>query len=80
MLAICEITRVVVDTSSSVNLIYRDKLDNRATQNPIGTVILPTYVGGFTMDAKFTIIDSPYIYITTSVTPWIHTMQAVSST
>lgn len=47
---------------------------NGASQKDVGTVRLPTYVGGVTMDTNFTIIDSPYFYNIILSTPWIHAM------
>ncbi|CAN6830091.1 unnamed protein product, partial [Brassica oleracea] len=45
---------------------------NGASQKSVGTVRLPTYVDGVTMDTNFTTIDSHDIYNIILGRPWIH--------
>ncbi|KAG7578456.1 Reverse transcriptase domain [Arabidopsis thaliana x Arabidopsis arenosa] len=93
------VTRVMIDTGSSVDLIFKDTLtamnvaDRRIKPRSrplagfdgdfimsLGTIKLPTFVGGTIAWVKFVVIDKPTIYNVILGTPWLHQMQAVAST
>ncbi|KAG7536468.1 Ribonuclease H-like superfamily [Arabidopsis suecica] len=93
------VTRVMIDTGSSVDLIFKDTLTamNIANQRikprsrplagfdgdfimSLGTIKLPTFVGGTIAWVKFVVIDKPAIYNVILGTPWLHQMQAIAST
>ncbi|KAF8090840.1 hypothetical protein N665_0464s0006 [Sinapis alba] len=76
--------RVLVETGSSVNLIFRETLQKMElftgeTTMSVGSIKLPVHVEGVTKITTFTIINKPSVYNVILVTPWLHAMEAVPS-
>ncbi|KAF8105965.1 hypothetical protein N665_0150s0015 [Sinapis alba] len=87
----CKVTKVLVDTGSSVDLIFRDTLDNMGI-DPVDMKLSSQSITGFNGSSKTmlsTIRLTVYAYrVTRTVkfsvistnTPWIHSMKAITST
>ncbi|XP_010436829.1 PREDICTED: uncharacterized protein LOC104720647 [Camelina sativa] len=86
------VTKILIDTGSSINVIFKDELiqmrsiygrpSSMYNLSPDSTVtqFVPVYVGGMMHCINFTIIDKLIVYNVIRGTPWLHKMKAVAST
>ncbi|XP_074305290.1 uncharacterized protein LOC141640384 [Silene latifolia] len=50
------------------------------TNNSLGEIVIPTYVGGVNKQVRYLVIDGPSTYNVILGRPWLHLMKAVPST
>lgn len=98
-IATCDVAKVLIYTSSSVDLILRNTLDkmgvnlhdmkplsrsltgfNGASETTIGMIKIPVYACGVTRTVKLSVMRTSAPYNAILGTPWLHSMNAISST